>query len=138
MKADNQGARDGVAQLLLGKPTDIKTLFNQLRPRILGLTDAGDIKERFTIGYSSYKAIGCRCIFCFVDVRERFLTVKLDIRPDQLDGRAGSIGIREYKVYWRPEGSAGFRLSPGGDVGYALSLIKQAYESVVGGAGSSV
>jgi predicted transport protein len=109
---------------LSGKPREVVSLFEELRQAIIRLSGEGNIHETINKPYIAYKTTRN---FCEIVVQTKGLWVHADITvkegledPRAITEDCSTIG------HWGT-GHTRFFLSPGGDIDYAVSVIKQAY-----------
>lgn len=105
------------------KPEAVKSLFEKLRESIMALSAEEKIQESITKQYIAYKN---NKNFCEIIVQAKGLKVYIDIGKDEVNDPKGIVEDCTQVGRWAT-GDSRFKLSPGDDIEYALSLIKQAY-----------
>jgi len=107
-----------------GKPGVIKKLFEDLRESIMTLSEEGTIQESITKHYIAFKS---NKNFCEIMVQAKRLKVQIDIAKNEVNDPKGVVEDCSQVGHWAT-GDSRFLFSPGDDIEYAISLIRQAYD----------
>jgi predicted transport protein len=105
------------------KSQEIVQLFNQVREKILGLADEGEIIEKANRTYISYKH-GKN--FCEVHLQAKAIVIWLDVPPIELDDphqRARDVS----KIGHYGTGNSEIRLSISEDIDQVMPLVEQSF-----------
>ncbi len=109
---------------LEGRPEEVQKLFGQLRDSIFALDAEGKIRENITKSYVAYQTSRN---FCELNIQKQGLKVYLDMESTKIKDPKGIVKDCSKVGRWAT-GETVFGLQAGGDIDYALSLVKQAYE----------
>jgi predicted transport protein len=129
MKVKPSGERDKVKVEysldwhLEGKPENVRELMDELREKIIELSDEGEIVEKANKNYIGYKH-GKN--FCEVKPQQSGLKMWLDIPPEELADPRG-FGRDVTKVGHHGTGDVEVKLNDIADLEYVMTLIKQSF-----------